>query len=248
MIVDIRPAQTAITPFIRPYLKAATEDDNIQFKACLAGILAKTKPDHLTLLVKEIECESDFVFSLCYFCLPYNEETWRLLDDAGAQICGDYWKRVKPRLSLDGHTKEEINYSIEQLLGAGRADIAFSSIYLLWEKLETSILTKLLQTLISHPTKYSQSVTFDFSDAFDELDNRVDVAVDEKAALEFAYLPLLRHSSHRIPNLEKKIAESPEWFVFAIRCAFKRSDNVEDWRELGIKDNDHLKRTSQSIL
>ena len=66
---------------------------------------------------------------------------------------------------------------------------------------------------------------YDISEAFDELDKRTGVTVEEKAQLEYAHFMLLDRSEHGIPNLEKQIAMSPELYALMI---FKRADGGED--------------------
>ena len=74
------------------------------------------------------------------------------------------------------------------------------------------------------------------SKAFDALDKRPGVTVEDMARLEFAYLALLRRSDHGIPNLEAQLAKSPELYAQAIARLYKRSDGEEDPPDLRFDD------------
>jgi hypothetical protein len=70
----------------------------------------------------------------------------------------------------------------------------------------------------------------------DSLQGRTGVTRDDMAQLEFLFIGALGLSEHGIPNLESKIAESPEIFVQAVALAFRRSDAGEDPPEWRIED------------
>ena len=82
-----------------------------------------------------------------------------------------------------------------------------------WNKVETSRLTRLLNVLPAFsPEEIHKNVRGEIPGttlAFNALDKRPSVPVEEKARIEFARLSLLEQSEHGIPNLEERIAEPP---------------------------------------
>ena len=57
---------------------------------------------------------------------------------------------------------------------------------------------------------------YSLSEALRSLDGRTGVTLDEMAQLEFAFIKALERSEHGIPNLERRVAESPALFVQAL--------------------------------
>ena len=68
------------------------------------------------------------------------------------------------------------------------------------------------------------------------LDGRVGVTVNDMAQMEFRFVSALDHSKHGIPNLERRIAESPLLYMQAMALLWKRSDDGEDPLEWRIED------------
>ena len=136
------------------------------------------------------------------------------------------------------------------MLAVNRVGTVFTSVQMLWDKVETSRLKKLLSTLIvdtSEEFPQNSMTTYYLSKAFDELDKRSSITIDEKAELEFAYLPLLGQTDHGIPNLEELIAKSPNFYFQAIRRIYKRADGTEDWTELGFDNRKHYERVTSNF-
>ena len=83
--------------------------------------------------------------------------------------------------------------------------------------------------------------SYDVREAFQLLDRKSDLSLEEKARLEFSYLGILDVSSrgedkHGIPNLELYTEQHPELFVQAIVWTYKRKNSGEDLIE-GDKDS-----------
>ena len=227
-----------ILSFVEECVVATTEVNASQYKHCLIGFLRNTNFDYITQLVERYECETDSLLTL-FLCLPFQISTWNLLDMKDNKFRKKYWRNVKPRHLLFLPTEDEVNRSIDELLTVNRALDAFLSVNFHWDKVESSRLIKLLSSLATldldeqiddSTISYELSLVLDeLSDAFDELDKRSGVTIDEKARLEFAFFPLLEEFGRGFPNLEKLITNSPEHFVFAIRCISTRSDGTDDF-------------------
>ena len=235
--------------FVEPCLRAATGVDAYRYKSCLAGFLWNAESEYIAALVEELKHKPDTLLTLL-LCLPYGKATWRWLNDKAETFCNAYWENVEPRILSGRHAEEEVNRTIDELLTVNRVGTVFMSVGMMWDKVETSRLKKLLSTLITDTSEEipQNSMTAHYvSMAFDELDKRSGILIDEKAGLEFAYLPLLDQSEHGIPNLEELIAKSPDFYFQAIRCLYERADGTEDWSELGFDDRKQYERAMSNF-
>ena len=231
---EILKAQCEKIEFVKSCLHMATGDNEFTYKACLAEFLWNANADFIEALIKEIEQSlGEKALLKLLLCLPYGAATWQWLDDRSKTFQEDYWKYVKPRTWMDT-PGEEINETINKLLEVNRAPEAFKAVCMMLEKVETSKLTRLLNALPTFSLEHIHNHVFGgnfghyISKSFDVLDKRSGVSVEEKARLEFAYLPLLEQNDYAIPNLEKIIAKSPELYAQAIACSYKRDDREED--------------------
>ena len=170
-------------------------------------------------------------------CAPFRDETWRLLDRQDARVRDRYWLEVFPERAR--FTEFETIEVIDRLLEAKRPRAAFHAAGLDWNKVETSRLKRLLTDVASVRAEPENDFeSYCLSKALDSLDGRPGVTVDEMAQLEFAYIKALHRSEHGIRNLERKLAESPGFFVQVLALVFKRGDNGQDPPEWRIDDDD----------
>ena len=167
-------------------------------------------------------------------CAPFGEQTWRLLDTHAGAVHNQYWRNVVPGIAR--FTEAETTELIDRLLEADRPRAAFFAVHIDWEKVETSRLERLLlaaATVASEPADHFKIKAYDISEALKSLGGRPGVTPDELAQLEFAFIGALRDSGHGIPNLEKRLAESPSLFVQVLAMVFRRNDGGQDppaWR------------------
>ena len=169
-----------------------------------------------------------------FMCAPFRDETWRLLDPQDARVRDRYWLEVSPGMAR--FTESETSEVIDRLVEAGRPWEGFSAVQFDWDKVETSRLKRLLAALVEAappPGRQFQVESWSLSKALDSLDGRPGVTVDEMAQLEFAFIDTLDHSEHGIPNIERRVAESPALFVQALALFTTRDDDGQDptgWR------------------
>ena len=231
--------------FVKSCLLSAVGNNAFRYKSCLGDFLRHTGSDRIATLVKEFDHASDQDALLTLLlCLPCVMDTWRWLDDKPASFREAYWQNVKPHVWINDASEDEINRSIDALLAVNRATAAFEAVYLMFKKVETSRILKLLNALlVTHDSDgfwEDRNNGYYISKAFDVLDVRPSITVEKKARLEFAYFAVLDRSEHGIPNLEKQIAASPAFYAERIACCFKRKDGGEDPPDL--RDADPEKR------
>ena len=172
-----------------------------------------------------------------FACAPFEQTTWRLLDKYKEEVRNGYWKSVFP--TWYRHTPAELTEMIDRLLEVMRPRAAFHAVHMDFADIETSRLKHLLRdvaTVNAEPAGHLQLEPYHISIAMDSLQGRTGVTRDDMAQLEFLFIGALGLSEHGIPNLESKIAESPEIFVQAVALAFRRSDAGEDPPEWRIED------------
>jgi hypothetical protein len=174
-----------------------------------------------------------------FVCAPFQDSTWRLLDEYDVQVRTAYWKDAFP--SWARHTPAELIEMIDCLLEAGRPRAAFHAVHMDFKDIETSRLKRLLRdvaTVNAEPADHFRLDRHYIAEALNALDGRAGVTRDEMAQLEFLVLDALDDTHHGIPNLESQISESPEMFVQLLALAYKRSDAGEDPPEWRIENPD----------
>ena len=229
--------------FIKSCLHAAAADKESAYRSCLTGFLWKADPDLVTAIIADTERSgTPATLTTLLLCMPFRATTWRRLDNKPSDFRDMYWKRVEPRTWRGG--EEEINESVGMLLAVDRAPAAFRAALVAWDQVETPLLIRLLHALsVADSEDFLNDPTTDdynISVAFDALDKRPGVTVEEKAQLEYVYLTRLDRSEHGIPNLEKHIVASPRFYALAIACVSRRADGGEDPPELRFGDPERL--------
>ena len=231
LMTELLLGRCEASKFVGSCLNVATACNSTAYRSCLTGFVGNADADLVAVLIDETERtgEADAFITLL-LCMPFRAATWRRLDNKPSDVQDAYWKRVEPR-TWRGSPRDEINESIGRLLAMDRAPAAFQAAFVAWDQVETSLLKRLLQALPAAGSDdfLNDPMTDDYniSMAFDELDKRPGVTIEEKARLEYAHLVRLDRSEHGIPNIEKHIAASPELYATAIACIFKRADSGE---------------------
>ncbi|MDE2997729.1 MAG: HigA family addiction module antitoxin [Gemmatimonadota bacterium] len=230
--------------FGRSCLDLATADASSAHNSCLEGFLRNVNRNIVTGLIDEAERSGQMVhFTKLLLSLSFRAENWRRLDAKPSETQNSYWKRVEPR-TWSETTREEINESVDRLLAVDRPNAAFRAALVAWDQVDTFLLVRLLGSLPDARTDefLNDPMTdeYNISMAFDELDRRPGVTIEEKARLEYAHITRLDRSKYGIPNIEKYIAESPRNFALAIACVYKRADGAEDPPELNFGDPERI--------
>ncbi len=182
-----------------------------------------------------------------FACAPFREQTWRLLDGQDQSVRDRYWRTVHPAMTK--FNESETVEIIDRLLEVERPGDAFSAVRFDWERIETSRLKRLLLAL---QAEFAGNLELDrhaLSLALESLSRRPGVTTDEMAQLEFAFVEALdprAHARHGIPNVERKLGESPLFFVRVLALMYERRDDDRDppeWR-VGDVDSRFLRRSA----
>ena len=168
---------------------------------------------------------------------PFRDQTWRLLDRQDPHVRDRYWRVVTPTPAP--FAEAETNEFIDHLLEAKRPREAYLAVRSNCDKVETSRLRRLLWAVANVNMEFTDDgETYVLSEALHSLDGRPGVTVDEMAQLEFTFVHALDRVERGIPNIERKIAESPGWFAQVVALACKREDDGQDPLEWRVDDSD----------
>ena len=235
-VLDEQSAQK----FIRDLVSDQTQAIRRNLDNCLFGLLAKLESEQLRRVLASmierfsIEGPAGAVkIHRMLQCAPFGTVTWEFVDKLAPPERRKYWEEVIPY--WDRRSIAELNRFVDELLIVGRPRAAFNVVQTGFRHLQSTTLVRLLRDAA---LSASESIHLDLSQyyisvALEELTGRSDIPREELARLEFAYIEILGHSEHGIPNLERELSESPTLFVQVLALAFRRSDNGEDpadWR------------------
>ena len=218
-------------PFVRWCLDKMSENGAQRYEPCLNGFLQWTDADSLPMLVEEIgKSHGESGRLRLFVAMPYRK-AWQLLESESDTFRRAYWEKAD--FDPARYSAEEVTVLVDRLLEAGRPVAALKSVSPGWDAVETARLTKLLRALAGIRKRFDGS---SIPDAFTSLDRRSDLAVEEKAKLEFMFFRALRRSRYRMPNLAGQLMSSPGLYAEVIVRAFPRRDHGADPPDLHIDD------------
>ena len=181
---------------------------------------------------------------------PFRDQTWRLLDRQPEHVRERYWQIVTPRTAR--FTESETTELVDNLLKVGRPREAYSAVRPFWDVVETSRLKRILSAVAKIGMESGDDGEIHLlSEALRSLGGRPRVTVDEMAQLEFAFIQTLDRIEQGIPNLERKVSESPVVFVQALALFSRRDDDGQDPPEWRVDDpgrNDAVGRAAYRLL
>ena len=203
--------ESQVDGFLRGFLGQADEDARVEL---IGGLAEELAWEHVARLL---------------LCGPFSPETWRLVSQQGDDIQEKYWRDVWP-YPLVGTSAEELTDLVDCLLAAGRPRAALLALHLDWDAVETSRLRRLLNGVVvgPQPDRDVQIEGYDVCRAIESLGRRSGVTADEMAEYEFVFFEQLKYDDYGVPNLERRVAEDPSYFVWLVALAFKRNDGGED--------------------
>ena len=222
---------------------------------CLQGILTAVDREMFETILSSVAdsmepCQVVRLFQCC----PFRQSTWRQLDLKDKTIQNSYWQTIDPPQHQGARHEAEASEIVDRLLEAERPIVAFNVVQYNWTQVETSRLKSLLISIATGnsetPARYRLDAYY-ISKALEDLSNRACITPDELAQFEFWFFSALESSDYGIPNLEKKISESPVFFVQLLSLVFKRNDDGCDPREWQVEDEQHrfkLAGLAQDVL
>ena len=235
-------------------LPAELELDEAKVDGFLGGFIGAVGEDSREELLRGLaeELPREQIARLL-LCAPFGRQTWGILEQQERDVRERYWREVSP-LPGTRVTADEVTALTDRLLDAGRPRAAFNALHLAWDGVETSRLRCLLKGIVAGSPEPDGSIklgAYDVCRAIESLSKRAGVARDEMADLEFVFFELLESSTYGAPNLERRIAEDPSYFVWLVGLVYKRKDGREDpegWPVSGPNRKAELSRLAYSVL
>lgn len=224
-----------------------------KMNGCMRGFLQSVDQTTLETLIHAIDKDASAGQApRLLLCAPFGRQTWRLLDAYPQGVRDRYWREVAPERRR--YDESELAELLDRLLDVERPVTAFRAADRNWSEVETSRLKRLLFAVVTakpDPVVNPEIEAYQISNALGFLDGRADISVAEMAQLEFAFLESLDHSEHGVPNLERQIAESPDFFVYVLAFVFERADEGQDppeWRVEDMKQRRSLASNAYRLL
>ncbi|SDD96192.1 hypothetical protein [Paraburkholderia lycopersici] len=159
--------------------------------------------------------------------LDENMHTWRVVSSFGRDVNEAYWAQ-KHSYSIKGST-EELLFAIESYASRGRPIAAIEAAVRRLKEVTSDVLLRLLDSAIpeinASQGRGGTMTAYYLEQVFDELETRGDVAPEELAKREFAYLPFFGRRKKPL-TLHRLMAERAGLFMEAI-CAVFKAANAE---------------------
>ncbi len=183
----------------------------------IAGALRSVDDDAERACILKIAADrlSQAEFTRLLLLAPFCRGTWTMVDALDeARRCA-YWTEVVPDWTRRSDTENA--EGVQRLMAAQRPRAAFSCVRLELEKVEPSLLFRLLTEMArggnEEPGRY-QLERYDIERAFVLIDRHPELTVEQKARLEFDYLEALarpwgRHEGHGISESREIYRRSP---------------------------------------
>jgi hypothetical protein len=173
--------------------------------------------------------------------LPYDDDTWRLVDEQDEETQHEYWRRMYPW----GVPESRIEYLVRNLVKHGRpftaADVLASHAHarskqtpppeLIVDTLEAVLSTQ--QTDDVMPSHFG----YDLGELVETLAKEPGmVPVQRIAAIEWALVPLLSNHDLEPRVLHGELARDPSFFAHIVSVVFRGKDEDSETKELAEED------------
>jgi hypothetical protein len=159
-------------------------------------------------------------------CLPFNCQTWDIVDDFGEEVRELYWTKATgyPEISeAERAAREFLNYNRPQATIEFLYFLSNENNLVVPASLVIEILTKLL-SIASEVQLDWNSFGYSISSLFSLLDKAGEVEESEIAALEWAYMPILKNYGRGPRLLHRELSRNPDFFVDVISYIYKAED------------------------
>lgn len=153
--------------------------------------------------------------------LPFEMDTWLLVDELLGSKSNEYWIEVNPTVySIRG----EIEPAVDRLLIVGRSSYAIEALYALYTYRRVFNAGKVASALISHlDNQDPRSIDpHALQELIRGLQESSDVKPDDLSKIEWGYLRILDQFSPVKPlSLWRRLADSPEFFCELIQLVYR---------------------------
>ena len=176
---------------------------------------------HLDRLSAELNLSADETARLL-LALEDGKPTWDMVESFGADVDDAYW-RQKGAFGFRG-APEDMEYAVDRYRAYGRTLAAIEATHQRLQDVASATMVNLLEAAIPEINAIAGGagamLEYYVEHMFEELGKRPDVALEDLARMEFAYLPFF-HRRKQPLTLHRMLVESPKFFVSTICTVFK---------------------------
>lgn len=170
------------------------------------------------------------VLFLC--CLNQTLSLWSFLESLPQAIQVSYWQRVN--VHFVGPDTQKVLFAVDKLCKVGRAITAMNGSWHYAEIMSTNTLDKVLHQALDCSLELNSIIDYLSAETFlDELHKRKDRDEQSLEALEWYYLPLMRHHPKRanVELLVKRLNNDHTFFVELLTYLFTPDDEELEFRD-----------------
>lgn len=235
---------------LRRLVNETDEQHRRSVNEAVSGVLNAHKSTDLNTLLDECiasltkDENADGILRLL-LAAPFNDETWRRVDNLPPDLRERYWADVVPR--WERQSSEELHVAVARLVEAKRPRTAFEFVSIDLEKIEPQQLFELLRsvaTIGNEPPGSHLLSAHSIGKAISMLDESKQIPEDAMASIEFTYIDAIERSKGKATNLERQLAKSPLLYVQVLSYLYRRVDGGEDPAEWKIEDPELARATA----
>ena len=173
-------------------------------------------------LMSDWSADSKAIF---YLSLPFNEQTWDLLESPDETDTKDsYWSRVNPGygrgIDYERVTRNLLNQKRPQVAVDFLAMFTHGEDFMISPPLAADVLEQLLALSGEQNINWSD-LGYDVSQLMNVIRNSRDIAEDRVVRLEWNFLSILEHYGEGITTLHQILSRNPEFFIEIIKLIFR---------------------------
>ena len=155
------------------------------------------------------------------FALPESARLWDEVVRLGEAVHQRYWSEINGLFVRD---VDEAERAVEQLLHAGRPQMAYEAARFRLAELPGPVVATLLRAVATTDGPASSSFrlqSYDIEKAFEAIDGSADVSADVTMGLEWTFFEFLEHGKRQPRALYQGLAEDPGMFLTLLQWAFR---------------------------
>ena len=191
----------------------------------------------------KVNNDDEIVGFLC--CLNQTLSLWEFIDTLPTGIQTAYWKRIN--VPFIGPDAQRALYAVERLCSVGRAITAMNGSWHYANIIPTNILQDVLFKALSSPIELNGTIDYLAAESYlEELHKRGDREDRKVEALEWYYLPLMRHHAKKA-NVElvvKRLNQDAAFFVELLTYLFVPDDGESETVSDNNKDEEAIRKAN----
>lgn len=209
----------------------STTDTEPAFSLAGGALASMDAPERVSVLNALRNVVSGEMYLTLLLSAPFDSTTWKLIDALPAERQAMYWRKTRP-WRVD---ETDMVEAVERLVSADRPRAAFAVSKYRSKGLPVELLYRVLSEIARGSGEEAGTYQLEqhwIQKSFEVLASSSALTLEQKAGLEFAYIDALaamygRERGH-LHSLERYVERHPDFFVQALRWAYKRRHGGQD--------------------